>query len=152
MRHGVLLAGPTAFGLSLLLAVGVPLLYGSAFEKAILYGFLLLPGVLAGGVGKVAAGALTGRGRPGYTLLPMLVTTPPTVLAYVIVIPSSGAVGAAIVSTISYTTSSAVAVALLHRLTRIPTRRLLAPRRTDVQDYKSMFGAMRMYARDRLSR
>ena len=64
MRHGILLAIPTGLGLALLFVAGIPLLYGPKFEDAILYGFLLLPGVLAGGVGKVAAGALTGRRAP----------------------------------------------------------------------------------------
>jgi O-antigen/teichoic acid export membrane protein len=152
MRHGVLLAAPTALGLCLLLAVGVPLLYGPKFHDAVLYGFLLLPGVLAGGVGKVAAGGLTGRGRPGLTLIPMLAVTPPTVLAYVLVIPGSGATGAAIVSTISYTASTAVAVVLLLRLTRIPVRELLVPRRSDLRDYLAMLAGLRLYARDRIDR
>jgi O-antigen/teichoic acid export membrane protein len=152
MRHGTLLAIPTALGLAVLLAVGVPLLYGPKFQDAVLYGFLLLPGVLAGGVGKVAAGGLTGRGRPGFTLIPMLVVTPPTVLAYLLVIPGAGAEGAAIVSSISYTASTAVAVALLLKLTRIPVRELLVPRRSDLQDYRAMLAGLRLYARQRIGR
>jgi O-antigen/teichoic acid export membrane protein len=150
MRHGILLTIPTGVGLAVLLAAGVPLLYGSKFTDAILYGFLLLPGVLAGGVGKVAAGALTGRGRPGYTLLPLVAVTPPTVLAYVLVIPGSGAVGAAIVSSISYTASTAVALVLLLRLTRLSPRALLAPRRSDMRDYATMLVELRQYVRSRL--
>ncbi len=152
MRHGVLLALPTAAGLAFLLAAGVPLLYGPAFDDAVLYGFLLLPGVVAGGVGKVAAGALTGRGRPGFTLAPMLITTPLTVAAYLLVIPGHGATGAAIVSSISYTASTLIALGLLLRLTRIPASTLLLPRGSDVRDYQAMLSLLRRYAGDRWSR
>jgi O-antigen/teichoic acid export membrane protein len=152
MRHGVLLTLPTGVGLAVLFALGVPLLYGSAFQDAVLYGFLLLPGVLAGGVGKVAAGALTGRGRPGYTLLPMLLTTPPTVIAYLLVIPDAGATGAAIVSSVSYTVSTVIALLLLLRLTRVPAAALLLPRSSDLSDYRTMLSGVRDYARRRLGR
>lgn len=153
MRHGILLTLPTGLGLAVLLAVGiVPFLYGSAFEDAVLYTFLLLPGVLAGGVGKVATSSLTGRGRPGYTLLPMLITTPPTIAAYLLVIPSHGATGAAIVSSISYTASTLVTIVLLLRLTRIPAPALLLPRRSDLRDYLAMLGSLRAYLHDRLGR
>jgi O-antigen/teichoic acid export membrane protein len=149
MRHAVLLTAPTAAGLSLLLVAGVPLLYGPKFHDAVLFGFLLLPGVLAGGIGKVAAGNLIGWGRPGYTLLPQLLITPPTVGAYLLVIPEHGAEGAAIVSSISYSLSTAVAVWLLMRVTRMPLRAMLVPRRGDAQDYVQMTRALGRYARSR---
>ena len=152
MRHSVLLTAPTAAGVSLLLVAAVPVLYGPKFEDAVLYGFLLLPGVLAGGVGKVAAGNLIGRGRPGYTLLPQLLITPPTIAAYMVVIPEHGAEGAAIVSSISYGLSTAVAVWLLVRVAAMPLGAMLLPRRDDVQDYLLMTRAFGQYVRDRTAR
>lgn len=151
MRHGVLLALPTGIALALLLAVGVPLLYGSAFHKAILYGFLLLPGVLAGGIGRVITGVLVGRGRPGYGLLPLLLVTPPTIGAYLLVIPAQGATGAAVVSSISYAALTAVALVLLLRVTEIPAAAMLVPRWSDVRDYWNLIRGLRGYVRDRIS-
>jgi O-antigen/teichoic acid export membrane protein len=148
MRHGVLLALPTGLGLAVLLAIGVPLLYGAAFHKAVLYGFLLLPGVLAGGIGRVASGVLNGRGRPGYVLLPMLLVTPPTIAAYLLVIPAHGAIGAALVSSISYAAVSAVACFLLIRVTKIPAAAMLVPRQSDVRDYGELIRGLR----DRVSK
>jgi O-antigen/teichoic acid export membrane protein len=152
LRHGVLLSLPTGIGLVVLLVVGVPLFYGPGFGKAILYGFILMPGVLAAGLGKVAAGVLIGRGRPGYTLLPMLITTPVTILAYLIVIPVWEVVGAAVVSTISYTLTAAITVYLVRRVTDLPLRGLLRPRSSDVTDYLVMFRNARQYLRDRVPR
>lgn len=151
MRHCVLLMLPTGLGLALLLAVGVPLLYGAAFHKAVLYGFLLLPGVLVGGIGRVATGVVTGRGRPGYGLLPLLLVTPPTIAAYLLVIPAHGAIGAAVVSSVSYATLSVVAFLVLLRVTGIPAAAMLIPRQSDVRGYRDLIGSVRAYARDRVS-
>src|SRR5262249_57883789 len=68
VRHGVLLTLPTALIISLLLVVAVPLLYGSKFHQTIWLGFILLPGTLLVGVGKIVSSAVTGRGYPRYAL------------------------------------------------------------------------------------
>ena len=151
MRHGVLLTLPTGLGLALLLVLGVPLLYGAGFHRAILYGFLLLPGVLAGGIGRVATGVLTGRGRPGYGLLPLLLVTPPTIAAYLLVIPAQGAIGAAVVSSVSYAALGAVACLLVLRVTKIPATAMLLPRQSDVRDYRDLIVGLPAYIRARLS-
>jgi O-antigen/teichoic acid export membrane protein len=152
LRHAVVLSAPTALALALLYLAGVPLLFGSAFTDAIAYGFILMPGVLMSGVGKVGAGVLAGRGRPGYTLLPMLVSTPITVILYLLVIPSLEATGAALVSSVSYGLTAALTIALVRRATGIPYRSLLLPRGADVADYRVMLGNLRQYARDRSRR
>jgi len=150
MRHGVLLMLPAAVGLAIVFAVGVPLLYGHEFHKAVAYGFILLPGVLAAGVGKVAAAAVTGRGRPELALVPMLVATPLTVALYLLVIPGAGAYGAAIVSTASYLGSALLTIVLLGRVTDLSLGSMLVPRRGDLADYRAMLTALRQYAVDRV--
>ena len=55
------------FGVALLL-VAVPILYGSKFAETTSLGFVLLPGVLILGIGKVLSSAIVGRGHPRYTL------------------------------------------------------------------------------------
>ena len=149
MRHGVLTSLPIALALVAVVAVGVPLLYGSEFTDAIGYFLILLPGVLAAGVSKVAVGALAGRGRPGLTVLPLAVVTPFTVIAYLIVIPGAGATGAAIVSTLAYASISAFMVVLLVRTTGISLRSMLVPRRDDLAAYRPMVASLVAYVRDR---
>ena len=151
MRHAVLLTVPAAVGLAILLVAGVPLLFGDEFDDAVAYGFILLPGVLAAGVGKVAAAAVTGRGRPELALIPMLVATPITVALYLIVIPGAGADGAAIVSSGSYAASALLTVVLLARATGISLRAMLVPRRGDLADYRQLLRSMRRYAADAAS-
>lgn len=151
MRHGVVLMVPAAIGLALVLAIGVPLLFGDEFTDAIAYGFILVPGVLAAGIGKVAAAAVTGRGRPGLALIPMLVGTPVTVALYLLVIPGAEAYGAAIVSSVSYAATALLTVELLRRATGIRMSAMLVPRRDDVGDYRRLLASMRRYAADRSS-
>jgi O-antigen/teichoic acid export membrane protein len=152
MRHGVVLTVPAALGLALVLAAGVPIFFGDEFTDAVAYGFILLPGVLAAGLGKIAAAAVTGRGRPELALVPMLVGTPVTVALYLLVIPGAGAYGAAVVSSVSYFATALLTVELLRRATRIPLGAMLLPRRRDVEDYRGLLRSMRQYALDRAGR
>jgi Na+-driven multidrug efflux pump len=96
----------------------------------------------------VAAAAVTGRGRPEYALIPMLIATPVTVALYLIVIPGAEAYGAAIVSSASYAASALLTVVLLARETGIPLRAMLVPRRGDLAEYRQLLRSMRQYAAD----
>jgi hypothetical protein len=82
----------------------------------------------------------------------MLVGTPLTVAAYLIVIPGAEAYGAAIVSSLSYLGTALLTIELRRRATGIPLRAMLLPRREDVADYRRLLGSMRQYAADRARR
>lgn len=136
IRHTVVLQAPTALGLVTVLAVGVPVIYGSTFQQSILLGLLLLPGVVILGVGKVVSAVVTGRGKPVYSLYAGLITVPVTVALYALLIPSSGAVGAAIASSISYTLSTVLALVFLARVSSLPVHEMLLPTRTELKEYR----------------
>lgn len=114
---------PKAAGLSA--AAAVPLfvmagfvitaLYGHSFHGAILPARIILAGLLLDGVAGVVTGYLYGIGRPGLNSWAMGVGLVFTVLLDVLLIPSMGAVGAAIASATAYT---ATTLALLFFLTR----------------------------------
>ncbi len=134
-RHGVILMLPTTLVLVLLLLVGVPLLYGEAFQETATLGLLLLPGVLAIGFGKVLTAATTGRGYPKYALITVAIVTPITLVLYFVLVPAWGTTGAAISSTISYGLTTLLSVVYLRRVTGIPFRALAVPRAADLRDY-----------------
>ena len=134
-RHTLLLLPVSALGVALLVVVGVPLLYGSEFDDAVGYGLQLLPGTLLLGLGKVFSSVLIGRGYPRYTLYTVLVTVPLTVAGYLLVIPDSGAEGAAIVSSASYALTAFMNFVWFRRVTGIGVREALAPRREDLHAY-----------------
>jgi O-antigen/teichoic acid export membrane protein len=135
VRHGVLLMLPAGVGISLLLLVAIPVLYGSKFTESIALGFILLPGVLVIGVGKVLGYTVSGRGYPRYALYVAAVTLPLTLGLYFTLIPAFHAWGAAIASTISYVLTTLLMLLSFRRATRIELRRALVPRAEDVADY-----------------
>ena len=65
----MLLTIPAAVLISALLLFAVPLLYGTSFHQTTPLGFILLPGVLLLGIGKVLSSAIAGRAFPRYCAL-----------------------------------------------------------------------------------
>ena len=63
----------------MLVVVAVPLLYGPEFTKAVWFGLILIPGVVALSLGKSLSAVVTGRGRPHYALWTTLITVPLTI-------------------------------------------------------------------------
>jgi O-antigen/teichoic acid export membrane protein len=136
MRHTVLVIPPVALGESLLLAVGIPLIYGSDFHRSIELGFILLPGSLVLGVGLAALAILLGRGRGSLVLRVGLAVVPATVIAYLLAAPSGGATAVAIISSASYLVYSVFAMVAMRFATGLSARSLLVPRASDVGDYR----------------
>lgn len=147
MRHAVLAIPPVALGAAALLAIGVPLFYGSEFGRSIDLGFILLAGSLAFGVGRAALAILLAHGRADRVLQVGMVIVPATVVAYLIAIPAAGLDAAAIVSSCSYLAFTALAVVALSRASRIALSALLVPRRTDVADYRHSLDQAIAYGR-----
>jgi O-antigen/teichoic acid export membrane protein len=138
VRHSVLVEAPTVLILSAVLVFLLPLLFGAQFRPAVDLGFLLLPGVVALGVGKVLGAAVIGRGHTIYSLYSALLTAPPTVLLYFLLIPKWGATGGAIASSISYCLSTGMSVYFFKRAAVAPLRAALVPRRSELEDYRRL--------------
>ena len=100
IRHGVLLTLPAALIDGALLLAAVPLLYGGKFHETTKLGFVLLPGVLMLGIGKILSSAIAGRGYPRYTLYVGVISVPLTLALYFALIDFD-AWGAAIGSSVS---------------------------------------------------
>jgi len=137
VRHGVLLALPTALFVAVLLLVGVPLLYGGKFHQTTPLGFVLLPGVLLIGVAKILGSAVAGRGYPSYALFGGAISMPLTLGLYFGLIPPFDAWGAAVGSSISYAFTALLGVFYFKRVTRIGLREAFVPTRRDLSDYRT---------------
>jgi O-antigen/teichoic acid export membrane protein len=136
VRHGVLLTVPAGLAVAVLLLVGVPLLYGSKFHETVSLGFVLLPGVLLLGVGKVFGSVVTGRGYPRYALYAVTIVLPLTLVLYFGLIPPFDAWGAAIASSVSYALTAVIGLLFFLRVTTIGLRFALVPTRNDITDYR----------------
>jgi O-antigen/teichoic acid export membrane protein len=137
IRHGVLLTLPAGVAVAALLVIGVPLLYGHRFHQTIALGFILLPGVLLLGVGKILGSVITGRGYPRYALYGGAVTMLLTLALYLGLIPPFDAWGAAAASSVSYAANAVVGLVFFRRVTAISFRRAFKPTREDLTDYRT---------------
>jgi lipopolysaccharide/colanic/teichoic acid biosynthesis glycosyltransferase/O-antigen/teichoic acid export membrane protein len=106
--------------LPLALAAGavVPLLFGRAFQSAVLPAQILLIGLAAEGVSGVITAFLYGRGHPGLNSLAAGTGLVVTLVLDVILIPRLGTVGAAIASSAAYLTTTLTLVAWYRHVTR----------------------------------
>lgn len=105
---------PRAFVLTLLAALPLiaavpllPLVYGRAFQAAMIPALLLIGGLLGEGVAGVVSAYLYGVGRPGVNSLAISVAVVVTVGLDILLIPHYYAVGASFASAAAYLTSSA---------------------------------------------
>jgi O-antigen/teichoic acid export membrane protein len=148
IRHGVLLTLPAGLAVAALLLVAVPLLYGEPFHQTIPLGFVLLPGVLLLGVGKILSSVVTGRGYPRYALYGAAISMPLTLALYLGLIPVFDAWGAAGASSLSYAVSAVLAAVFFRRVTDIGLRKAFLPTRYDLTDYRAAL----ILARSRFAR
>jgi len=135
VRHGVLLTVPAALLISALLLIAVPVLYGTKFHDTTKLGFILLPGVLLLGIGKVLSSAIAGRGYPRYSLWVAAIVVPVTLTLYFVLIPALDAWGAALASSLSYALTAVLTYVFFQRVTQIRMREALLPRAEDIADY-----------------
>ena len=125
--------------------MAIPVLYGSKFHDSILLGFVLLPGVLLLGIGKVLSSAIAGRGYPRFTLYIAAISMPLTLGLYFLLIPLYDEWGAAAASSVSYALSALLALVFFRRVTRIGLRRALVPLSEDVADYGGLLHLARAW-------
>jgi O-antigen/teichoic acid export membrane protein len=124
----ILLAIPTAiFGPRL-----VRFVYGPQFADAGVALRLILPGVVAYSVVAVLSRYLTGRGRPGTSTLILLLGLGSNIAANLILVPVYGILGAAAASSISYTLTAIVILAVFARVSGRGLAETLVIRRSDL--------------------
>jgi O-antigen/teichoic acid export membrane protein len=122
------------------LLLAIPVIYGAKFEESTTLGFLLLPGVCALGISGVLTANVTGRGRPEYELYTALLSTPVTVVAYLVLIPSMGAVGAALASTGCYVVTLAITYTFFRKVTGLSGLSPFVPTRVELSDWTHLAG------------
>lgn len=130
LRHAVLvIACGTVVVAGALLFLVVPV-FTEEFRPAIELGLILLPGVALLGVGQILSETIVGRGKPIYSVYSALIVTPLTVALYLVLVPSLGAEGAALVKSASFTLSFALGVFFYRRVTGSVALSLFVPTAT----------------------
>ncbi|WIE77273.1 oligosaccharide flippase family protein [Curtobacterium sp. MCSS17_007] len=136
-EHALAQAGRTAFAASAAAALLIgasapwclPIVFGSGFDGAVPPTVVLLVAVTIGVPGSVAGAGLSARGLPHLRSASMVIGAVVNVVALVVLVPSWGAVGAAVATLVSNVVAGSINVGQVSRLTaqsfasfHIPTR------------------------------
>ena len=122
---------------ALALAVVAPflirILFGSAFSPSVVAVWLLLPGIVTLSVARVLSSYLLGRNRLKVDFFASLAGLAMTLVLDLTLIPRYGFVGAAIASSVAYTTTMLVNMTWVVRNSHLTVRSLLVPTWADVR-------------------
>ncbi len=121
------------FWLSLVMAVltwlladwAIVFLYGEQYRQSALALRLLLPGVVVFNLTRILANDIAGRGKPEINLYQSFAALIVNILANLILIPSLGAAGASISSTISYSVLAILILIAYCKITGVPWKEII---------------------------
>ena len=102
MRRAGLAVAAAAIPLAALSLVVIPILFGAAFDSAVLPACILLIGLAGEGIAAVAIAYLYGHGMPGMASTGVGFGVVVTVVLDLLLIPKMGIIGASIASTAAY--------------------------------------------------
>jgi len=122
-----------AVGLFLVSRPLITLFYSEEFSPSLHPLWILLPGMVSLGYAGVIYSDLGGRGKPYYSTYGALVSLFVTVGLDCLLIPRWDIVGAALASSVAYTTNAAMAVYFYHRVTGTGPADLLLVRKGDIK-------------------
>ncbi|MCI0691260.1 polysaccharide biosynthesis C-terminal domain-containing protein [candidate division KSB1 bacterium] len=122
----------------------VTLIYGQAFRGSLAPLFWLLPGIVIFSAANVLASYIAGIGKPRLNFLVSLAGLFVTVTLNLLLIPRLNIVGAAISSTASYTTSTALILWFFKRESGVRGRHVLLPM---AGDFALLFSQLRSLLR-----
>jgi O-antigen/teichoic acid export membrane protein len=127
---------------SLLFFIAKPLItlvFGPAFFPAILPLIILLPGIIAFGIGGVLAADLGGRGKPQFAIYSSFACLVVGVALNFIFIPKWGVSGAAFVSSISRWVDTLIILIAFSKISKQPFTEILLIKKEDFRDYLQIF-------------
>ena len=138
---------------SLLLAIlAVPLiknLFGQIFLPSVLPLLILLPGIIAFGVGGVLAADLSGRGRPEFAFYSSLACLIVNVALNIILIPRWGISVAAFASTVSYWVDTIIILLAFLKISKNSLSEVLIIKKEDLKDYIRALDKFKSLAKNR---
>jgi O-antigen/teichoic acid export membrane protein len=108
-------------------------IYGVEFSFSRILFLVLLPGTIFWGVFSLLSSDLEGRGLPWKASVISIMSAIATITLDIVFIPSMGALGAAMASTVTYALSMLLAVIVYRRITGVKASTILIPNTTDVR-------------------
>lgn len=127
LQQSTLVAIATSIPCMLLAPIGLPLVFGTRFAPSIPSALLLVPAGAILAWSGVAEEGLRGLGRPTIVLIAEIVAAAVTVATLPLLLHTCGIFGAAIASSLGYSTIAIVAVIAISRSTHQAVLRLVIP-------------------------
>ena len=121
----------------------ISLFFGKEFLPSVLPLLILLPGMIAFGIGAIIAADLSGRGKPQYAVWSSITALIANVVLNIILIPKMGIMGAALASSISYWLDTTVVLVAFLNISKNSPKEVLFIKKSDFQDYYNLFLKLR---------
>lgn len=132
LRLSLIVCAVIGIGIGGAIWIGIPYIFGEAFNPSTGVYLVLLPGVVAIIAFKILSVDLVGQGKARLTAMIMAPSIIANVLLGMLLIPAWGAIGAALAASLTYVAISAAVVMIYARETGQTVNALLAPRRSDL--------------------
>ena len=132
-RITVAFLAPLAIGLSLIIPIALPLVYGGAFVPAVAAAQILCFAGAVDGVNAALSGTALGSGRPILSTIAQTSGMAVEIVLVVTLLPRFGIFGAAIASLTAYLACAGFLVISLSRRTGVSPLRYIIPGRDDYQ-------------------
>jgi O-antigen/teichoic acid export membrane protein len=113
----------------------IKIVLGSDFLPSVLPLMILLPGIIAFGIGGVLAADLAGRGKPQFAAYSSLTCLIVNFFLNIIFIPKWGISGAAFASSVSYWADTLIILIAFLKISKKTLRETLLIKKEDFQDY-----------------
>jgi len=138
-RHTFFIMIIVSLLLTILAAPLIKIFFGPAFLPSVLPLLILLPGIIAFGVGGVLAADLGGRGRPEFAIYSSLACIIVNVILNIILIPRWGISGAAFASSVAYWIDTIIIILAFLKISKKSLFEVLLIKTQDFQDYYRAF-------------
>jgi O-antigen/teichoic acid export membrane protein len=139
VRHTFFIMIVSSLVMAALVSPFINIFFGSDFLGAVKPFLILLPGIIAFGIGGVMAADLSGRGKPEFAVYSSFTCLVINVILNIILIPLYGISGAAIASAIGYWADTLVIIIAFRNISKKPLSEFLLIKKQDFKDYIRVF-------------
>jgi O-antigen/teichoic acid export membrane protein len=142
-RHTFFLMIVASLFLAILAQPLIKILFGVNFLPSVLPLLILLPGIIAFGIGGVLAADLSGRGRPEFAFYSSFACLIVNIILNIIFIPKWGIEGAALASSISYWIDTLIIILVFLKISQKPLSEILIIKKEDFRDYLQLLSNLK---------
>jgi O-antigen/teichoic acid export membrane protein len=142
-RHTFFLMIVASLFLAILAQPLIKILFGVNFLPSVLPLLILLPGIIAFGIGGVLAADLSGRGRPEFAFYSSFACLIVNIILNIIFIPKWGIGGAALASSISYWIDTLIILLVFLKISQKSLSEILIIKKEDFRDYLQLLSNLK---------